>query len=55
MEGFDPTKVNEILNLEEQNLTSILLCPIGYRHAEDSAQYENKVRKSQKDLFDIIK
>jgi len=55
MEGFIPKRYSEILELKEKNLTPILVCPIGYRHAEDETQHFTKVRKDQNDLFDIIK
>jgi len=51
MEGFDKEKFDYILDLKEQNLTAILACPIGYRHAEDKSQFQAKVRKSKNDLF----
>jgi len=54
MEGFIPKRYSEILKLKERNLTPILVCPIGYRHAEDETQHLAKVRKEQPDLFDII-
>jgi len=44
MEGFDPKKVDEILGLKEQNLTSAVLCPIGCRSKSDSHADEKKVR-----------
>ena len=44
MEGFDPKKVDEILGLKEQNLTSAVLCAIGYRSRKDSYAGEKKVR-----------
>jgi len=33
MEGFNPTAIDELLNLKEKGLRSVLLLPIGYRHA----------------------
>lgn len=51
MEGFDPKRVDEILDLKSKGLRSVLMCPIGYRHADDLAQHKKKVRKSEKDLF----
>ncbi|MDX2359795.1 MAG: NAD(P)H-dependent oxidoreductase [Crocinitomicaceae bacterium] len=51
MEGFNSERFNEILKLEEQNLTSVLVCPIGYRHADDATQASPKVRKSLDELF----
>src|SRR5690554_4342457 len=35
MEGFNPEDVDRILGLEEQNLKSVLLLPIGYRSKDD--------------------
>ncbi|MDI9311922.1 MAG: NAD(P)H-dependent oxidoreductase [Limnohabitans sp.] len=54
MEGFEPSKYNEILNLTEQNLNASLVATIGYRHEEDSNQYVKKVRKSKEELFETI-
>lgn len=54
MEGFIVERYSEILNLSDKNLTPVLVCPIGYRHEDDSIQHENKVRKSIDDLFEII-
>jgi nitroreductase len=34
MEGFDPTKVDEILGLRARGLRSVVLLPLGYRAAE---------------------
>ena len=51
MEGFVPEQYNEILGLDAQNLTAVLVCPIGYRHADDQAQFQSKVRKRQTDIF----
>ncbi len=34
MEGFDPAKVDEILNLRERGLRSVILLPLGYRASE---------------------
>ena len=54
MEGFITERYSEILNLSDKNLTPVLVCPIGYRHEDDSIQHENKVRKSIDELFEII-
>ncbi|XOV67225.1 MAG: NAD(P)H-dependent oxidoreductase [Fluviicola sp.] len=53
MEGFSPKAYNEILGLEELNLTATLACPVGFRDSEDPAQFNKKVRKSDKDLFEV--
>jgi len=51
MEGFEPSKFNEILGLEKLGLNAALVAPIGYRHAEDETQNYAKVRKSSEELF----
>jgi nitroreductase len=48
MEGFDPAKFDELLGLKKKNLTSVALCPVGYR-ADDPASKSVKVRF--KDVF----
>lgn len=53
MEGFSPKAYNEILGLDEFNLTATLACPVGFRHEEDHTQHNKKVRKSNEDLFDL--
>ena len=52
MEGFDPKQYGDVLGLDDQNLIATLVCPIGYRHAEDQSQHYPKVRKSHDDLFE---
>lgn len=55
MEGFDPQAVDEVLNLKEKNLKSVLLLPLGYRDAEnDWLAGLPKVRKSKEDLVTVI-
>jgi nitroreductase len=54
MEGFKSSEFDRILGLENKNLTSVLVCPIGYRHDEDTAQFKSKVRKPLDQLFEII-
>lgn len=51
MEGFIPTKVNEILGLNKLGLNATLIATLGYRHDEDATQYFKKVRKSNEELF----
>lgn len=53
IEGFDSKGYDEVLQLEEKGLTSTLVVPLGYRHPEDVTQHWKKVRKSEKELFDI--
>jgi len=51
MEGFDPAKVNEILGLEARGLTSVALCPVGHRAADDATALYKKVRLSEEQLI----
>ncbi|KQT22136.1 NAD(P)H-dependent oxidoreductase [Chryseobacterium sp. Leaf404] len=52
MEGFSPEAVDEILNLKEKGLKSVLLLPIGYRDAENDWLVNlTKVRKSKEDFI----
>lgn len=45
MEGFVPNKVDELLNLKELNLKSVLMLPVGYRADDDILNGTKKVRK----------
>jgi len=45
IEGFIPKKVDELLNLKELNLSSVLLLPVGYRDENDIMNSMKKVRK----------
>ena len=54
MEGFDAAKFDDILSLDQDNLTAVVVCPIGYRHADDSTQKLPKVRKAIDQLFRTI-
>ena len=44
LEGFIPSKIDEILNLSSLNLKSVLMLPVGYS-AEDGLNELKKVRK----------
>ena len=44
IEGFVPTKYNEILALESKNLTASVCCAIGYRSPEDKYAHSPKSR-----------
>lgn len=55
MEGFIPSKVDEILNLSEKNLKSILMMPVGFRAADDVMNGMKKVRKPLSEtIIDIL-
>ncbi len=51
MEGFDSKKFDEVLGLDKKGITSVVLCPIGYRAADDHNAAMKKVRFDKKDLF----
>lgn len=52
MEGFDRKALDELLDLSKDGLSASLLCPIGYRHAEDPYNTLKKVRKTKEILFE---
>ncbi|UGU16630.1 NAD(P)H-dependent oxidoreductase [Sinomicrobium kalidii] len=54
MEGFQPDRYNEILGLSDRGLNTSVLATIGYRSAEDTSQYEKKVRKPGNKLFEEL-
>ena len=54
MEGFKPKEYDETLGLTELGLKSVLVCPVGYRHADDKYIDIKKVRFSQEDLVITI-
>lgn len=45
MEGFNALEVDKLLNLPSQNLSSVLLLPVGYRAEGDFMSKLQKVRK----------
>ncbi|MBR9758397.1 MAG: NAD(P)H-dependent oxidoreductase [Algicola sp.] len=45
MEGFEPEQYDQLLNLKEKGLKSVLLLPIGYRAANDMFSNFKKVRR----------
>ena len=46
MEGFTPAKYDEVLELEEKGLQSVLVMPVGYRADDDMFAGFKKVRKT---------
>lgn len=54
MEGFVAEKYDEILGLAERGLTSAVLCPVGYRAADDKYAQLPKVRFSADELIERI-
>ncbi len=49
MEGFMPEKYDEILNLKDLGLSSVLVLPVGYRAKDDMFSDFKKVRRSISD------
>ncbi len=45
MEGFDPKKYDELLQLDEKGLCSVLVLPVGYRADDDFFSDLKKVRR----------
>ena len=56
MEGFNPRALDEILNLKEKGLRSVVMMPLGYRKAdEDWLLNLKKVRRPQEGFIRWIK
>ncbi len=51
LEGFIPSKIDEILNLKEKNLKSVLMLPVGFRTKDDVMYGMKKVRKPLQDVI----
>jgi nitroreductase len=55
IEGFDPAKLDEILDLRAKGLRSCVMLAVGYRDADkDWLVNLEKVRKSKEDLVTVI-
>lgn len=55
MEGFDPAALDQILNLKEKGLRSVVILPLGYRKPdEDWLVNLKKVRKPQESFISRI-
>jgi len=55
MEGFDPAKVDEILNLTERGLRSVVILPLGYRdEAGDWLANLKKVRRPREQFISEV-
>jgi nitroreductase len=54
MEGFIPAKYDEILGLVGSGYRSVLVCPAGYRSAEDKSAMRPKVRYETADVVSYI-
>jgi nitroreductase len=54
MEGFNPAKYDEILGLSAMGYASVLVCPAGYRAADDKYAVMPKVRFPQSEMVGHI-
>lgn len=51
MEGFEPEKYNEILGLDKQGLSAVVVATAGYRSAEDKYAALKKVRFPKEEVL----
>ncbi|MDX2232120.1 MAG: NAD(P)H-dependent oxidoreductase [Leptolyngbyaceae cyanobacterium bins.349] len=54
MEGFNPAKFNELLGLEAQGYSAVVLCPAGYRAEDDKYASLPKVRFPAESVISYI-
>jgi len=54
MEGFDPKKFDEILNLNEKGLRSVVILALGKRAEDDSFAEAPKIRRSVNELYKFV-
>lgn len=54
LEGIDPDKYDEILELEDKGLTTAVACAVGFRSANDKYQDIKKVRFNTEDLIEVL-
>lgn len=51
MEGFDAKAFDKVLGLDAQGIESVVLCPVGYRAADDKYAALKKVRFQENEVF----
>ncbi|MBL4569256.1 MAG: NAD(P)H-dependent oxidoreductase [Flavobacteriaceae bacterium] len=51
MEGFNPDKYSELLNLKEHHITPVLVLPVGFRAKDDFMKDLVKIRKKITDVI----
>ncbi|MGC3991316.1 MAG: NAD(P)H-dependent oxidoreductase [Chthoniobacteraceae bacterium] len=54
MEGFEPAKYDEVLNLPAQGLRAVVACAVGYRSENDKYAGLAKVRYPKAEVVEII-
>ena len=55
MEGFIPSEYDRILGLPEKGYSAVVVCPLGYRSAEDKSADRPKVRFPTEDVVEYLK
>lgn len=54
MEGFNADDINSFFHLDRKNLNAVVMVAVGYRSEDDKTQHRKKVRKAEKDLFEML-
>ncbi len=54
MEGFDKAQFDDMLGLKAKGLTSVVLCPLGYRAADDQLATQKKVRFPKEQVIETL-
>ncbi|MBF2064815.1 MAG: NAD(P)H-dependent oxidoreductase [Calothrix sp. C42_A2020_038] len=54
MEGFIPSKYDEVLGLPAQGYSAVVVCPAGYRSADDKSAERPKIRFETQDVVQYI-
>lgn len=54
MEGFIPAKYDEVLGLPAKGYNAVVVCPAGYRAADDKQAARPKVRYLTEDVVDYV-
>ena len=54
MEGFDAKKVNELLGITNDGYSACVLCPVGFRSAEDESSKYPKIRFDEGNIIKKI-
>ncbi len=55
LEGLEPPKYDEILNLSSTDYQTVAACALGYRHAEDGYAQSKKIRFKAEELVSYLK
>lgn len=53
MGGFEAQGYDKVLGFQDRELTTSVICPIGYRHSDDRNAYKPKIRLDSTTLFEV--